>query len=123
MLVEHNDHETPIDLGSPGPSAWDLLVWGPNPLYDEANVRDSGATSQGTRVSLHIPDTCLLNETVVFVDGSTLHLQGIELSGGAPSARTIVGGSGRSLGATGTLHVTPTVDERLWTKRFELAAP
>lgn len=123
VVVEHNDHETVIDLGAPGPSAGDLLIWGPNPLYDEANARDTGATSQGTCISLHAPNACLLNETVVFADGSTLHLQGIELSGGAPSTRTIVGGSGRYLAATGTLHVTPTEDERLWTKTFELVAP
>ena len=123
VLVEHNDHETLIDLGAPGPSTGDLLIWGPNPLYDEADARDTGATSQGTCISLHTPDTCLLNETVIFADGSTLHLQGIELSGGAPSMRTIVGGSGRYLGASGTLHVAPTDDERLWTKAFQLAAP
>ena len=123
VLVEHNDQETVLDLGAPGPSAGDLLVWGPNPLFDEANISDTGATTQGTCVALHIPTTCLVQETVVFADGSTLHLQGIERGGGAPSMRTIVGGSGRYLGATGTLDVSPTADERLWTKLFAIVIP
>lgn len=45
VLIEHNERETKLDLGEPGPSAGDLLVWGPNPLYDEANASDTGATS------------------------------------------------------------------------------
>lgn len=123
VLVEHNDHETTLDFGEPGPSAGDMLVWGPNPLYDEANAGDTGATSQGTCVALHVADHCLLNETVVFADGSTIQLQGIERGGGTPSTRTIVGGSGRYLGATGTLSVSPTEDELLWTKTFEIIEP
>jgi hypothetical protein len=38
ILVEHADLVTGIDLGKPGPSIGDMLVWGPNALYDEAKV-------------------------------------------------------------------------------------
>jgi hypothetical protein len=37
-LVEHADLVTEIDLGEPGPSIGDMLVWGPNAFYDEADV-------------------------------------------------------------------------------------
>jgi hypothetical protein len=36
ILIEHADLVTEIDLGEPGPSVGDMLVWGPNALYDEA---------------------------------------------------------------------------------------
>jgi heme A synthase len=38
ILIEHADSVTEIDLGEPGPSVGDMLVWGPNALYDEAKV-------------------------------------------------------------------------------------
>ena len=41
ILVEHADLVTKIDLGEAGPSIGDMLVWGPNALYDEAEVFDS----------------------------------------------------------------------------------
>ncbi len=120
LLVEHNDNETNVDLGNPGPSAGDLRVWGPNLLYDAANASDSGATTQGTCLALNAANDCLADETVVFPDGSTLEIQGVQRGGGAPSTRTIVGGSGRYLGATGTLAVAPTEDETVWAKTFEI---
>ena len=40
-----------------------------------------------------------------------------------PSERTIVGGSGRYLGATGTMTAVPSADLLLWTKTIEIAAP
>jgi hypothetical protein len=38
ILVEHAALVTEIDLGEPGPSIGDMLVWGPYALYDEAEV-------------------------------------------------------------------------------------
>jgi hypothetical protein len=35
--------------------------------------------------------------------------------------RTIVGGSGRYLGATGTVAVSPSADLSVWTKTFEIS--
>lgn len=38
ILIEHADLVTEIDLGEPGASVGDMLVRGPNALYDEAEV-------------------------------------------------------------------------------------
>ncbi len=119
-LVERNDHTTTVDLGAAGPSAGDLRVWGPNPLYDADNVSDTGATTQGTCVALDASFACVLTETIVFPDGSTLEMQGVEQGGATSSTRTIVGGSGRYLGATGTVAVAPSDDFTLWTRKFEI---
>jgi hypothetical protein len=121
-MIEHNDNETLIDLGEPGPSVGDMLVWGPNPLFD-TNGGDTGATTQGTCVSLNDPDQCLAQETVIFADGSTLEIQGVERGDGLPSRRTVVAGSGIFFGTSGTVTVTPTSDEREWTKTFVFVSP
>jgi hypothetical protein len=123
ILIEHADSVTEIDLGEPGPSVGDMLVWGPNALYDEADVNDTGATTQGTCIAFNANGDCLAAETILFPDGSTIEFQGIERSGGVPSARTIVGGSGRYLGAIGTMAAVPSADLLLWTKTIEIAPP
>ena len=123
ILIERADLVTEIDLGEPGPSIGDLLVWGPNALYDEADANDTGAATQGTCIAFNAASDCIAAETIVFPDGSTLELQGIERGGGVPSARTIVGGSGRYLGAVGTMAATPSADLTRWTKTIDIAAP
>jgi hypothetical protein len=121
VLVEQNEHDTNVDLGEPGPSAGDLRVWGPNPLFDAENAVDTGATTQGSCVTINAANDCLAQETVLFADGSTLEIQGIQLGGGQPSTRTIVAGSGEFLGAVGTVSVAPTEDEAVWSKTFEFS--
>ena len=123
ILIEHADLVTEIDLGEPGPSVGDMLVWGPNALYDGDNAIDTGATTQGTCIAFNANSDCLAAETILFPDGSTLEFQGIERGAGAPSARTIVGGSGRYLGAAGTMTAVPSADLTLWTKTIEIAPP
>ncbi len=123
VLIEHAELVTEIDLGEPGPSIGDMLVWGPNALYDEADTTDTGAVTQGACIAFNAESDCIASETILFPDGSTLEFQGIERGGGVPSARTIVGGSGRYLGAAGTMSVTPSADLTLWTKTFEFAPP
>jgi hypothetical protein len=123
ILIEHADHVTEIDLGELGPSVGDMLVWGPNALYDDANANDTGATTQGTCIAFNTTSDCLAAETIVFPDGSTLEFQGIERAGGVPSARTIVGGSGRYLGTIGTMTASPSADLTLWTKTIKIAPP
>jgi hypothetical protein len=123
ILIEHADHVTEIDLGELGPSVGDMLVWGPNALYDDGNANDTGPTTQGTCIAFNTTSDCLAAETIVFPDGSTLEFQGIERAGGVPSVRTIVGGSGRYLGAVGTMTASPSADLELWTKTIEFAAP
>ena len=123
ILVEHNDHTTTLDLGEPGTGAGDPRVWGPNPLFDEANATDTGATTRGSCVALNAALQCVLAETIVFPDGSTLEFQGVEMDGATPSLRTIVGGSGRYLGAIGTAAVAPSDDFTLWTRTIEAIVP
>jgi hypothetical protein len=123
ILIEHADHVTEIDLGELGPSVGDMLVWGPNALYDDGNANDTGATTQGTCIAFNTTSDCLAAETIVFPDGSTLEFQGIERASGVPSARTIVGGSGRYLGAAGSMTAVPSADLTLWTKTIEIAPP
>ncbi len=120
VLIEHNDHTTTLDLAESGPSAGDLRVWGPNPLYDQANTSDTGATTQGSCVALNANFACVLTETIVFPDGSTLQFQGVEHGGSTPSVRTIVGGSGAYLGATDIAAAAPTDDFALWTRTIEI---
>jgi hypothetical protein len=100
-----------------------MLVWGPNALYDGDNSIDTGATTQGTCIAFNAKADCLAAETILFADGSTLEFQGIERGGGAPAARTIVGGSGRYLGVAGTMTAVPSADLTLWTKTIEIAPP
>ncbi len=121
-LVEHAVHLTTIDHGEPGPSVGDVQVWGPNPLYDERDNTDSGATTQGICTALNAAFDCIVTETIVFADGSTLQIQGVEYAT-APSHRAIVGGSGAYLGATGTVAVEPTQDQSRWAKTIEIFLP
>jgi hypothetical protein len=120
VLVEHADAVTQVDVGPEGGSPGDIMVWGPDPLYDEANVTDTGATTQGSCFALNANFDCVAQETIVWPDGSTLELQGVELGGGVPSMRTIVGGSGRYLGAFGTMSAEPNADLTLWTKTISV---
>jgi hypothetical protein len=119
-VVERSINETITDLGEPGTSAGDLIVWGPNPHFDAANAVDTGAVTQGSCQILNAAGDSLCIETIVFPDGSTLALQGVELGNLAQSTRTIVGGSGQYLGAVGTMLVEPTADRSLWTKTIEI---
>ncbi len=120
VLVEHADAVTQVDIGPEGVSPGDVMVWGPDPLFDEANVTDTGATTQGSCFAINANFDCVAQETIVWPDGSTLEFQGIELGGGVRSMRTIVGGSGRFLGAIGTMSVEPNADLTLWTKTISV---
>ena len=120
VLVERAASVTNVDGGDPGPSAGDMIIWGPNALYDESNTNDTGATTQGACIALDATGQCMLIETIVFPDGSTIQLQGVQAAGAGSSMRTIVGGSGQFLGATGTVQVEPTEDLTVWVKTFEI---
>ena len=120
-LVERALHVSNVDTGAPGGSPGDILVWGPDPLFDEANVTDTGATTQGSCLALTAGGDTHCTETILFPDGSTLEIQGVQPAGSAPSSRTIVGGSGRYLDASGTVTITPSPDLATWTKTFEFA--
>lgn len=118
-LVERAVQVTTVDLGTTGPSIGDMIVWGPDPLFDAANAVDTGATTQGACVLFQVTGECIATESIAFPDGSTLEIQGVQAAGAQPSSRTIVGGSGQYLGATGTVTVEPSADLTVWTKTFE----
>ncbi|MGE3798740.1 MAG: hypothetical protein AB7G88_12980 [Thermomicrobiales bacterium] len=120
ILVEHATSVTTIDGGEPGPSAGDMIVWGPNALFDAADETDTGATTQGACITLDGSGQCILIETIHFPDGSTIELQGIQAAGSDDSTRTIVGGSGIYRGATGNVTVEPTDTLTVWVKTFEI---
>jgi hypothetical protein len=120
VLVERNLQAITLDVGDQGPSAGDMIVWGPNALYDESNTMDTGATSQGTCVFLDVTGLCLASETIVFADGSSLHIQGVESPGVTESIVAIVGGSGVYQGATGTVRYQPSADFTTWTKTLSI---
>jgi hypothetical protein len=119
-LAEHAGSVTNIDIAPEGPSVGDQIIWGPNPLFDETGETDTGAVTQGVCTAFTVEGDCLLLETIVFPDGSTLELQGIQPGEAKPSTRTIVAGSGIYLGARGTVSVAPTEDRAVWTKTFEI---
>lgn len=123
VLVERNEHQTTLDLGDPGSSVGDTVVWGPNPLYDESNTTNTGAVTAGTCVAFTADFACILVETITFPDGSTLQFQGEQPAATAPYQRTIVGGSGSYLGATGTAEVAPSADGTVWTRTIEVQTP
>ncbi len=119
-LVERALNVTIVEVGDAGPSAGDITVWGPNSLYDEANEVDTGAVTQGSCLALVPGSMNHCTETVVFPDGSTLAIQGVQRGPGETSVTTIVAGSGAYLGASGTVTVTSSEDGALWTKTFEI---
>jgi hypothetical protein len=119
-LVEHAIAVSTVDIGESGMTPGDVLVWGPDPLYDAANQTDTGATTQGSCLALNTAGDHHCSETFIFPDGSTIEFQGVEPAGHDPSSRTIVGGSGRYLHASGTMIVDPSPDQSTWTKTLEI---
>jgi hypothetical protein len=122
-LVERPDEETSVDLGEPGTSPGDLLLWGPNPLYDEANEVDSGAVTFGSCTLLNAAGDNHCMETILFPDGSTLEIQGVQKATGEETTTTIIGGSGTYRGATGTVTAGMSEDGTTWIKTFEIFPP
>lgn len=123
-LVERALHVTNVHLGAARPSVGDMIVWGPDPLYDATNTTDTGATTQGVCVVFDVASAdCLAHETIVFADGSTIQIQGIQPGATMTSVRTVVGGSGKYRGASGTVTVQPSADRATWTKTFALWLP
>ena len=118
ILVERNELTETVDLGDPGVSAGDILVWGPNPLYGAANETDTGATMAGECITLTSDGIQHCSMTFTFPDGSLLTAQGIQLEG-APSQVVITGGTGLYLGATGRLTSEPSADLEQYTHTIE----
>jgi hypothetical protein len=118
VLVEHNERTESIDQGQPGVSAGDILVWGPNPFYDAADESPTDVSVSGTCITLTTDGDQHCTETLVFADGSMLTAQGTQRPG-SPSSFVVTGGTGRYLGATGTVGFEPSEDLTSFTYTIE----
>lgn len=118
VLVERDENTELIDLGEPGASAGDILVFGPNPLYDAANETDTGATIVGTCIWLTADGHQQCTITFMFPDDSMVTAQGHQQEG-AQSVMVITGGTGEYLNATGRLLSEPSDDGTIFTQTLE----
>jgi hypothetical protein len=119
MLVDQSRNVNNVDFGNDGLTPGDLIVWGPDPLYNADDLQDTGSVTYGSCVMVNTDGDCMAQETFIFADGSTLEVQGLEFGATTPSVKTIVGGSGIFLGATGTLTDIPDANRTTWTKHIE----
>jgi hypothetical protein len=118
-LVDQSRNVNNVDFGNDGLTPGDMIVWGPDPLYNADDLQDTGSVTYGSCVMVNTDGDCMAQETFIFADGSTLEVQGLEFGDTTPSVKTIVGGSGIFLGATGTLTDIPDENRSTWTKHFE----
>lgn len=118
-LVDQSRNVNNVDFGNDGLTPGDLIVWGPDPLYNADDLQDTGSVTYGSCVMVNTDGDCMAQETFIFADGSTLEVQGLEFGATKPSVKTIVGGSGIFLGATGTLTDIPDANRTTWTKHIE----
>src|SRR5262245_44378656 len=101
MLVDQSRNVNNVDFGNDGLTPGDLIVWGPDPLYNADDLQDTGSVTYGSCVMVNTDGDCMAQETFIFADGSTIEVQGLEFGATKPSVKTIVGGSGEFLGITG----------------------
>jgi hypothetical protein len=118
-LVDQSRNVNNVDFGNDGLTPGDMIVWGPDPLYNADDLQDTGSVTYGSCVMVNTDGDCMAQETFIFADGSTLEVQGLEFGDTTPSVKTIVGGSGIFLGATGTLTDIPDDTRTTWTKHIE----
>ncbi|MCO5222838.1 MAG: hypothetical protein M9947_14870 [Thermomicrobiales bacterium] len=119
ILVDQSRNVNTVDFANDGLTPGDLIVWGPDPLFDADDLQDTGSVTYGSCVMVNTNGDCMAQETFVFADGSTIEVQGLEFGDTTPSVKTIVGGSGIFLGITGTLTDIPDATRTTWTKHFE----
>ena len=118
-LVDQSRNVNNVDFGNDGLTPGDMIVWGPDPLYNADDLQDTGSVTYGNCVMVNTDGDCMAQETFIFADGSTIEVQGLEFGDTTPSVKTIVGGSGIFLGATGTLTDIPDETRSTWTKHIE----
>lgn len=118
-LVDQSRNVNNVDFGNDGLTPGDMIVWGPDPLYNADDLQDTGSVTYGSCVMVNTDGDCMAQETFIFADGSTIEVQGLEYGATKPSVKTIVGGSGDFVGITGTLTDIPDADRTTWTKHIE----
>ena len=113
MLASEGTDQAPpgsaVNVVYPGPSVGDMQIWGPNALSDEADA-DSGARTQGTCIALQDGQGCMVSETIVFADGSTLLLCRVEDRRGHShlcAARSVNGLDGWQIDSSPTFMADP----------------
>jgi hypothetical protein len=102
-FVEHADNQQTIDLGDPGDTMGDLLVFA-NSVFDETDTTQVG-TDQGSCVRT-VPGQAWECSWTVFLDGGQLSLQGT-FSDTGDGTFTVTGGTDNFLGASGQLTMAP----------------
>lgn len=119
ILVDRSRNVNTVDFGNDGLTPGDMIVWGPDPMYNADDLEDTGSVTYGSCVMVNTDGDCMAQETFIFADGSTIEVQGLEFGSTKSSVKTIVGGSGIFLGITGTLTDTPDANRTTWTKHIE----
>jgi len=102
-VVERAVTDATLDLGAKGDSAGDLLTW-VNPLYDAANKTQVGS-DQGYCVRVGVGKSWECNWTNLLKDGQ-ITVAGVFMDAG-DSTLVVTGGSGKYVGAKGTLKLHP----------------
>ena len=100
-LVEHADTDATLDLGAKGDSVGDLLTWS-NPLFDASNKTRVGS-DQGYCVRVSVAKSWECSWTNMLKDGQIM-VEG-PFWDDKDSLLTIIGGTGKYVGAKGTLKL------------------
>ena len=100
-LVEHADTDATLDLGAKGDSVGDLLTWS-NPLFDAADKTKVGS-DQGYCVRVSVGKSWECSWTNMLKDGQIM-VEG-PFWDDKDSLLTIIGGTGKYVGAKGTLKL------------------
>jgi hypothetical protein len=102
-LVEHPVNETTVDVGAKGDSVGDLLTFA-NPIFDAANKVEIGS-DQGYCVRVVVGKSWECIWTLILKSGQ-ITVEGPFADSG-DSTFAITGGTGKYVGAKGTLKLHP----------------
>ena len=75
-LIDQSRNVNNVDFGNDGLTPGDLIVWGPDPLYNADDLQDTGSVTYGSCVMVNTDGDCMAQETFIFADGSTAKCRG-----------------------------------------------